>query len=132
MAARHTIPLLLALLLMVAFQPLPVGAVPPLPPEAATLSEDEQWLLWQSRASHPPVKPAGEWISQELPHFRFFFLPGSAAERDWPLIAQEAEQSLQRVLKRLNMSYEEQLDVYLVERVFWQGGAAYGGGEVLI
>lgn len=80
--------------------------------------------------------PEGEqdeaWLVRESTHFRFHFLPDSAAARDIDVIMVEAEESLGRVLVRLEMDYEGQHDVYLVERVFWQGGAAYGGREILL
>ncbi|MGH2544279.1 MAG: hypothetical protein ACRDIB_15910, partial [Ardenticatenaceae bacterium] len=120
------------LLLCVWLTPAMAAASPPLPYDATSLPEDEQWLLWRKQLYHPPVLPEKGWIEQASPHFRFHVLPGTAAARDLPSIAREAERSLQRVLGRLDMAYEERLEVYLVERVFWQGGAAYSGGDVLI
>lgn len=91
------------------------------------------WLV-----SAPPVSSQAPetdqneaWLVRESKHFRFHFLPDSAAARDIVLIIMEAEDSLGR-LSRLEIDYEKQFDVYLVERVFWQGGAAYGEREILL
>lgn len=123
--------LFLGLLLLGLATASGVRAAPPVPPEARYLTEDERWFLAERRPWAPP-SPEGEWLVRESLHFRFFLLPGGAAERDWSLIAAEAEASLRRVQERLAMEQAPQMDIYLVERVFWHGGAAYGSGELLI
>lgn len=120
------------LCLLVWAWPSLAAAHPPVPPEAAALPEDEQWLLWRSQLYHPPAPSRNEWVQASTAHLRFHALPGTAAARDLPLIIEEGERSLARVVERLQMPFSGQLDLFLVERVFWQGGAAWGSREVLI
>ncbi|MDQ7029506.1 MAG: hypothetical protein Q9O62_06885 [Ardenticatenia bacterium] len=79
--------------------------------------------------------PAGENVWRRVhatSEVRLFFLPGSAAERDASLIAAEVRRSVRRVRRALQITEPFALDIYLVERLFWQGGVAYGQGRILI
>lgn len=79
----------------------------------------------------PPARAA--WRRLDVaPEVRLFVLPGTAADRDAERIAAEVRQSLRRVQGRLGIEATPVLEVYLVERVFWQGGAAYENGRILI
>lgn len=67
-----------------------------------------------------------------VPGVRLFFLPNTAAARDAPQIAAEVRRSVRRVRRALQMNEPFSLDIYLVERLFWQGGVAYGRERILI
>lgn len=88
--------------------------------------------LWLPGAWHRFVGREVDWQVQRSPHFRLHVLPGTAAARDLPAIAAEAEASLARISARLGLKFHGTMDIYLVERVFWQGGAAYNKFQVLI
>lgn len=72
------------------------------------------------------------WAVSDTMHYRFYYMPGSAAERDRSLIGATAEQALDRIGTKLEMDFDDQMRLYLVPRVFWQGGAAYGDKVQLI
>ncbi|MGD8465717.1 MAG: hypothetical protein PVI09_17790, partial [Anaerolineae bacterium] len=72
------------------------------------------------------------WAISESRHYRFHYVPDSAAERDRFQIGALAEQALARTTAILDLEFEGQMDIYLVPRVFWQGGAAYGDKVQLI
>ncbi|MBN1658161.1 MAG: hypothetical protein JXA93_07150 [Anaerolineae bacterium] len=72
------------------------------------------------------------WTVSETEHFGFYYAPGTAAERDRFQIGALAETSLDMISDALDMPFGEQMDIYLVPRVFWQGGAAYGDKVQLI
>jgi len=83
----------------------------------------------------PPPEPAGlepAWVISGTEHFRFYYVAGSAAERDRFQIGALAEGALDYIRSRLDMEFEGQMSIYLVPRVFWQGGAAYGDKVQLI
>lgn len=79
----------------------------------------------------PPARTTWQRLDV-MPTVRLFVLPGTAASRDADRIAAEVRRSLRRVQARLQMETVPQLEVYLVERVFWQGGAAYEEGRILV
>jgi len=66
------------------------------------------------------------WGLSETQHYRFYFVPGEAAERDLAQIGVVAEGALDQVRNALQVEFEGQMSVYLVPRVFWQGGVTYG------
>ncbi len=66
------------------------------------------------------------WGLSETQHYRFYFVPGEAAERDLAQIGVVAEGALDQVRNTLQVEFEGQMSVYLVPRVFWQGGVTYG------
>lgn len=72
------------------------------------------------------------WAMSETVHYSFHYKPGSAAERDRFLIGATAEEALDRIGDKLEMGLDQQMRLYLVPRVFWQGGAAYGDKVQLI
>jgi hypothetical protein len=79
-----------------------------------------------------PSPPAFTWTLSETQHFAFYYLPDSAAERDRFQLGPLAEDSLDHISRVLDVEFEGQMDIYLVPRVFWQGGAAYGDKVQLI
>ena len=65
------------------------------------------------------------WSQSESSHFRFFYAPGSAAERDLSQLVDLAEGALDHTSDALQVEFHDQMSVYFVPRIFWQGGAAY-------
>ncbi|HFD38675.1 MAG TPA: hypothetical protein ENJ31_02315, partial [Anaerolineae bacterium] len=84
----------------------------------------------------PPPPPQSSldftWSLSETRHFRFHYMPATAAERDRFQLGRVAEASLRRITAVLEMEFDGQMDVYFVPRIFWQGGAAYGDKVQLI
>jgi len=80
----------------------------------------------------PQPPPTFTWSLSETRHFRFHYMPATAAERDRFQLGRVAEASLQRITAVLEMEFGGQMDIYFVPRVFWQGGAAYGDKVQLI
>ena len=78
----------------------------------------------------PPVDFT--WAMSATEHFQFYYVPGSAAERDRVEIGPVAEASLAHIEPVLEVDLEGQMSIYFVPRVFWQGGAAYGDKVQLI
>ncbi|MBN1660916.1 MAG: hypothetical protein JXA93_21145, partial [Anaerolineae bacterium] len=80
-----------------------------------------------------PSPAAGfTWTVSETEHVAFYYAADSAAERDRFEIGALAESSLDAISDALGLPFDEQMDIYLVPRVFWQGGAAYGDKIQLI
>jgi hypothetical protein len=79
-----------------------------------------------------PVPADFAWSQQTSPHFAYHYSPASAAERDLDRIADLAEGALAYITPTLRTDVQEPLSVYLVPRLFWQGGAAYGGDTLLV
>jgi hypothetical protein len=75
----------------------------------------------------PEVPPLDfTWMVSESRHFEFYYVPDSAAERDRFQLGPLAEAALERITSVLETEYDGQMRIYLVPRVFWQGGATYG------
>ncbi len=72
------------------------------------------------------------WAVSDTLHYRFHYKPDSAADRDRFLIGAMAEAALDRITAKLEMNLDQQMRLYLIPRVFWQGGAAYGDKVQLI
>jgi hypothetical protein len=72
------------------------------------------------------------WTMSETEHFQFYYMPGTAAERDRFEIGFVAEESLALIQPVLDVGFDDQMSIYLVPRIFWQGGAAYGDKVQLI
>jgi|GEM_PF-987504 len=72
------------------------------------------------------------WAVSESPHYRFHFVPGSAAERDVHRIGVMAEAALARTCEMLEVEFDGKMYIYLVPRIFWQGAATYGDKVQLI
>jgi hypothetical protein len=87
-------------------------------------------LVTTPTAEAPPLDFS--WAVSETQHFRFHFVPDTAAERDLRRIGPLAEAALARTSDVLEVGFDDQMDVYLVPRVFWQGAAAYANKVQLI
>jgi hypothetical protein len=71
----------------------------------------------------PPVDFT--WAISDTAHFQFHYVPETAAERDRFVLGPVAERALALIQPLLETDFQGQMSVYLVPRVFWQGGAAY-------
>jgi len=89
-----------------------------------------QALLTTPTPEAPPTDFT--WAVSDSQHYSFHYVAGSAAERDRQQLGTVAEAALRRITAVLDMRYEGRMDVYLIPRVFWQGGAAYGGKQQLV
>ncbi len=88
-----------------------------------------------SMTTAPPPEPPPidfTWTVSATEHFQFFYVPGSAAERDRFELGSVAEEALALIELRLEVYLDGQMSIYLVPRVFWQGGAAYADKVQLI
>jgi hypothetical protein len=72
------------------------------------------------------------WSISESKHFRFHYVPDTAAARDLNQLGRLAEATLQRTSNMLGAEFDAQMSIYLIPRIFWQGGAAYSGKVQLI
>lgn len=97
---------------------------------AVTL-EPSLWSLVTAPTPEPPPIDFTWSVSDSL-HFQFHYMPGTAAERDLFQIGSLAEASLAQIQSVLDVEFDERMSIYLVPRVFWQGGAAYGDKVQLI
>jgi hypothetical protein len=95
-----------------------------------TLTPALQALVVAPAPEPPPVDFT--WAVSESQHYQFYYMPGTAAERDRSRLAAVAEAALARISSELEMSFDGQMSIYLVPRVFWQGGATYGNKVQLI
>jgi hypothetical protein len=89
------------------------------------------WSLVTAPAPEPPPIDFTWAVSDSL-HFQFYYMSGTAAERDRFQIGSLAEASLAGIRSILDVELEGQMSIYLVPRIFWQGGAAYGDKVQLI
>jgi len=89
------------------------------------------WSLVTAPAPEPPPIDF-TWTVSDSQHFQFYYMPGTAAERDRFEIGSVAEASLAEIRSALKVDLEGQMRIYLVPRIFWQGGAAYGDKVQLI
>ena len=90
-------------------------------------------LLSAVTLPEPEPPPIGfSWAVSETEHFRFHYVPATAAERDRFELGSVAEASLAVIQPLLDVSFDGQMSIYLVPRIFWQGGAAYGDKVQLI
>ena len=100
--------------------------------EGGTLTLSPSLLsLVSARAPEPPPLDF-TWSMSETQHFAFYFVPGTAAERDRFQVGTLAEASLSEIQSVLNADFDGQMSIYLVPRVFWQGGATYADKVQLI
>lgn len=73
-----------------------------------------------------------EWEERATPHMRLFAVPNSAAARDLDRIAVVAEESFAQASRVISTTEPISISIYLLPRVFWQGGVAYNNGQLLI
>jgi hypothetical protein len=90
--------------------------------------------LWSQVSTPTPEPPPIDftWSVSETQHFAFYFVPGTAAERDRFQVGAMAETSLSEIESVLDVELDSQMSIYLVPRVFWQGGATYADKVQLI
>jgi hypothetical protein len=90
--------------------------------------------LWSMVTTPTPEPPPIDftWTVSESQHFQFHYMSGTAAERDRFQLGALAEASLDEIRSVLDVEFTGQMSIYLVPRVFWQGGAAYGEKVQLI
>jgi len=90
---------------------------------------------WQAQIALPTPEPPPvdfTWAVSGSEYFTFTYVAGTEAERDLAQIAAIARAGLAYITPTLEMDLEGKLTIYLTPRVFWQGGAAYGGKTNLI
>ena len=90
---------------------------------------------WQARVATPSPEPPPvdfTWAVSVSQHFTFTYVAGTEAARDLPQIAAMARGGLAYITPTLGVDLDDKLTIYLTPRVFWQGGAAYGGKTNLI
>lgn len=71
------------------------------------------------------------WVRLSVPPLHLHALPGTYAAEHLPDLTGEARASLDRIAARLDMPVTTPLNVYFVERIFWQGGVAYGHNVII-
>jgi hypothetical protein len=72
------------------------------------------------------------WVERATPHFRLLAPPGSAAARDLDQLRDVAEASYAQAAAVITTTRSVSITIYLVPRVFWQGGVAYGRDGPLV
>jgi hypothetical protein len=82
--------------------------------------------------SPEPPRIDHTWSISESKHFRFHYMPDTAAARDLNQLGRLAEATLPRTSNMLGAEFDAQMSIYLIPRIFWQGGAAYSGKVQLI
>jgi hypothetical protein len=80
----------------------------------------------------PPTPTSTAWQRADTAHFSLYYLPGSQAAQDIETIKVTGEQAVQDAAATLVVSPTARISVYLVNRVFWQGGASYVGNVLLL
>ncbi|MGD9145679.1 MAG: hypothetical protein PVI80_08970 [Anaerolineae bacterium] len=90
--------------------------------------------MWSQVTAPTPEPPPIDftWALSSSHHYQFYYMPGTAAERDRFQIGALAEASLAEIESVLDVELEGRMSIYLVPRIFWQGGAAYGDKVQLI
>lgn len=66
------------------------------------------------------------WVERQTQHFRLYVPPATAAARDLDALSQTAEASYNQAAALIAPTEPVSIPVYLVPRIFWQGGVAYG------
>ena len=81
----------------------------------------------------PDISPVQlRWQEARADDLSIHYLSGTPAERDIDHLKATALESLSRVSLALNERLNNRLSLYLVPRVFWQGGVALGDRLVII
>lgn len=93
-----------------------------LPPALRALAKSEQ----------PQIAQPFKWATATTAHFRILFYPGSEAERDIEQIKGEVEAAFVKAARIFPPKDNVRLTLYLVPRIFWQGGVTYDGQVMLI
>lgn len=120
---------------LVTFLALPPSPEPPRREHGDTYALHGTQPAGQAATAVSPasvVRAVPRWKRVDAGSLAVYVLPGTAADRDVERLSSAAQRSLRRVERRLGIRADEPLELYFVERVFWQGGAAYNNGEILI
>ncbi len=102
-----------------------------LPAGVSDLNPDDNRHVFTVKLEDPtalfPPEPGTRWMSTTTPsRLNLHYLTGSAAERDLPALVEAVEAVYQEASAKLAPSTEP-VDVYLLDRVFGQGGYASEG-----
>ena len=116
----------LAFILAACLGPPPTATPHPLATPTPTLQPPTP-----SPSPHPPT-PSTAWQRADTPHFALYYLPGTQAAQDIETIKTTGEQAVTDAAAALVVSPTTRISVYLVNRVFWQGGASYSGNVLLL
>ncbi len=123
----------LRLLLLCVFALLLPACLSLNPPPTAVPPTPTPRLAATPTPSPPPPTPSPDvWQHATTAHFTFYYLPGTQAASDIDLIKTTGEQAVAYAAATLQVSPTAQMQVYLVNRVFWQGGASYVGNVLLL
>ncbi|MBN1667121.1 MAG: hypothetical protein JW862_08525 [Anaerolineales bacterium] len=101
-----------------------------------TLSVQPQALTWSETVSLasaeqlPPPGPQAHWAHAESDCCLFYYVTGTAAERDLESILAIADTQAGRAVSSLSMEFEAPIEVMLLPRVLGHGG--FAAGEVAI
>jgi hypothetical protein len=101
----------------------PLPTVTPLPPTPSPVP---------TPSPQPPTPLALAWLRADTPHFSLYYLPGTQAAQDIETIKATGEHAVADAAAALVVSPTTRISVYLVNRVFWQGGASYAGNVLLL
>jgi hypothetical protein len=71
------------------------------------------------------------WVERATSHFRLLAPPGTAAERDIDSLRAVAEAGYTQAATVITSTEPISISIYLLPRVFWQGGVAYGQERTL-
>lgn len=86
---------------------------------------------WGQGVPPTSAQTSAAWVHLDVPPLRLHALPHTYAGHHLPDLAREAQASLNRIAARLDMPVTTPLDIYFVERIFWQGGVAYGSKVII-
>ncbi len=135
-------PALLRLLLLCVFALilpacLSINPTPTAVPPSPTLAPPTATFALPTTSPTPNPQPptpdtVAAWQHATTAHFTFYYLPGTQAATDIELIKTTGEQAVTDAAVTLEVSPTAQVQVYLVNRVFWQGGASYTGNVLLL
>ncbi len=82
------------------------------------------WVDLAPPEARSPYEAQARWTVAEAPGLRFYYLTGSAAARDIELIRAEAVAAYAAVTATLGVEPTEPVSIYLLDRVYGQGGYA--------
>jgi hypothetical protein len=123
----------------------PPSATPTAPPTATTAATATAPVATATESPAGSATPAatetplpvetpdpGAWLTRSTAHYDLYYLPDSPAAHDIDHIAQLAEQAMTTAAARLEAPPNTRIRIYFVNRIFWQGGAAYSGNQLLL
>jgi hypothetical protein len=78
----------------------------------------------------PPPEPEAHWAHDESDCCLFYYITGTAAERDMLDLLTRADAQAEDVIQQMGVVFEEPIEVTLMSRVLGHGG--FAGGEIYI